>query len=217
MLTSYMENVWSIFRIFILCGCSGCLQKHYRIVYLGRSFVPNGLMASFKVIGVDIPSDGFSCFFEISILRKICFLILEAAEPTFNHDIICPSAFSLRSSASFSRRLSSRLLSNAREALARNSFFQLRRRFGWISFSTARTLSSFSPLEQLEYEVGFKFSTEISSWFGHNKYLLSFVGYSISNSLRNVVFSVLIYETIIGGNGVSPPFASSALIFVELL
>ena len=128
MLTSYMENVWSIFRIFILCGCSGCLQKHYRIVYLGRSFVPNGLMASFKVIGVDIPSDGFSCFFEISILRKICFLILEAAEPTFNHDIICPSAFSLRSSASFSRRLSSRLLSNARGALARNSFFQLRRR-----------------------------------------------------------------------------------------
>ncbi|MEE0632161.1 MAG: hypothetical protein UCK04_10475, partial [Eubacterium sp.] len=30
-----------------------------------------------------------------------------------------------------------------------------------------------------------------------NKYLLSFVGYSISDSLRNVVFSVLIYETII--------------------
>ncbi len=128
MLTSYMENVWSIFRIFILCGCSGCLQKHYRIVYLGRSFVPNGLMASFKVIGVDIPSDGFSCFLEISILREICFLIFEAAEPAFNHDIICPSAFALRSSASFSRRLSSRLLSNARGALARNSFFQLRRR-----------------------------------------------------------------------------------------
>ena len=106
-----------ISRIFILCGCSGCLQKHYRIVYLGRSFVPNGLMASFKVIGVDISSDGFSCF-----------LILEAAEPAFNHDIICPSAFALRSSASFSRRLSSRLLSNARGALARNSFFQLRRR-----------------------------------------------------------------------------------------
>ncbi len=29
------------------------------------------------------------------------------------------------------------------------------------------------------------------------KYLLSFVGYSISDSLRNVIFSVLIYETII--------------------
>lgn len=41
-------------------------------------------MASFKVIGVDIPSDGFSCF-----------LILEAAEPAFNHDIICPSAFAI--------------------------------------------------------------------------------------------------------------------------
>ena len=84
-----------ISRIFILCSCSGCIQKHYRIVYLGRAFVPNGLMASFKVIGVDIPSDGFSCFLEISILREICFLILEAAEPAFNHDIICPSAFAI--------------------------------------------------------------------------------------------------------------------------
>ena len=84
-----------ISRIFILCGCSGCIQKHCRIVYLGRSFVPNGLMASFKVIGVDIPSDGFSCFLEISILREICFLILETAEPAFNHDIICPSAFAI--------------------------------------------------------------------------------------------------------------------------
>ena len=35
---------------------------------------------------------------------------------------------------------------NAREALASNSFFQLRRRFGWMSFSTARTFNSFSPL-----------------------------------------------------------------------
>lgn len=52
-------------------------------------------MASFKVIGVDIPSDGFSCFLEISILREICFLIFEAAEPAFNHDIICPSAFAI--------------------------------------------------------------------------------------------------------------------------
>ena len=41
----------------------------------------------------DIPSDGFSCFLEISILREICFLILEAAEPAFNHDIIGPSTF----------------------------------------------------------------------------------------------------------------------------
>ena len=84
-----------ISRIFILCSCSGCIQKHYRIVYLGRAFVPNGLMASFKVIGVDIPSNGFSCFLEISILREICFLILEAAEPAFNHDIICPSTFAI--------------------------------------------------------------------------------------------------------------------------
>ena len=62
---------------------------------LGRPFVPNGLMASFKVIGVDIPSNGFSRFLEISILREVCFLILETAKPAFNHDIICPSAFAI--------------------------------------------------------------------------------------------------------------------------
>ena len=88
-------TVSSLSRIFILCGCSGCIQKHYRIIYLGRPFVPNGLMASFKVIGVDIPSDGFSCFLEISILREVCFLILETTKPAFNHDIIGPSAFAI--------------------------------------------------------------------------------------------------------------------------
>ncbi len=88
-------TVSSLSRIFILCSCSGCIQKHYRIVYLGRAFVPNGLMASFKVIGVDIPSDGFSCFLEISILREVCFLILETTKPAFNHDIIRPSAFAI--------------------------------------------------------------------------------------------------------------------------
>ena len=88
-------TVSSLSRIFILCGCSGCIQKHYRIIYLGRPFVPNGLMASFKVIGVDIPSDGFSCFLEISILREVCFLILETTKPAFNHDIIRPSAFAI--------------------------------------------------------------------------------------------------------------------------
>ena len=129
MLTGYMRecNVASP-GLFILCGCSGFIQKHCRIVHLCRTLIIDCLMASLKVIIVDISSDGFSCFLEISILREICFLIFEAAEPAFNHDIICPSAFALRSSASFSRRLSSRLLSNARGALARNSFFQLRRR-----------------------------------------------------------------------------------------
>ncbi len=46
----------------------------------------------------------------------------------------------------------------------------------------SKDIKFFFSLKQLEYEVGFKFSTEI-------KYLLSFVGYSISDSLtlRNVV------------------------------
>ena len=37
---------------FILCGCSGFIQKHCRIVYLSRTFIAYGLMASFKVICV---------------------------------------------------------------------------------------------------------------------------------------------------------------------
>ena len=94
MLTGYMGDAVQHFLDLYIMRLLW-LHPHYRIVYLGRSFVPNGLMASFKVIGVDIPSDGFSCFFEISILREICFLILEAAEPAFNHDIIGPSTFAI--------------------------------------------------------------------------------------------------------------------------
>ena len=62
--------------------------------------------------------------------------------PTF----LAYSAFSLRSSASLSLRFSSRLSSNTAEALLRNSFFQLRSRLGWMLFSVARVLRSFSPL-----------------------------------------------------------------------
>ena len=96
MLTGYMRecNVASP-GLFILCGCSGFIQKHCRIVHLCRTLIIDCLMASLKVIIVDISSDGFSCFLEISILREICFLILEAAEPAFNHDIICPSTFAI--------------------------------------------------------------------------------------------------------------------------
>ena len=64
-----------------------------------------------------VRSDNFFRFF---LSQSTCIV----SWPTF----LAYSAFSLRSSASFSRRLSSRLLSNARGALARNSFFQLRRR-----------------------------------------------------------------------------------------
>lgn len=52
-------------------------------------------MASFKIIGVDISSDDFSRFLEISILREVCFLILETAKSAFNHDIICLAAFAI--------------------------------------------------------------------------------------------------------------------------
>ena len=96
MLTGYMRecNVASP-GLFILCGCSGFIQKHCRIVNFSRAFIVDCLMASLKIIIVNISSDGFSRFLEISILREICFLILETAKPAFNHDIICPSAFAI--------------------------------------------------------------------------------------------------------------------------
>ena len=96
MLTGYMRecNVASP-GLFILCGCSGFIQKHCRIVNFSRAFIVDCLMASLKIIIVNISSDGFSCFLEISILREICFLIFEAAKPAFNHDIICPAAFAI--------------------------------------------------------------------------------------------------------------------------
>ena len=46
-------------------------------------------MAPLKVIGVDIMSDSSSGFPDVVVLRQIGFLILEAAEPTLNHDVVC--------------------------------------------------------------------------------------------------------------------------------
>ena len=109
-----------------------------------------------------VRSDNFFRFF---LSQSTCIV----SWPTF----LAYSAFSLRSSASFSRRLSSRLLSKARDAFVRNSFFQLRRRFGWILFSTARTLSSFSPLSSwstrlvLNSALKFLLDLDIISTFFH--------------------------------------------------
>ena len=80
------------------------------------------------------------------------FLILFFCRKIINHLLVSRptffaySAFSLRSKASFSFRLSSRVSSKTTDALSRNSFFQFRRRFGWILFSVAIVFKSFSPL-----------------------------------------------------------------------
>ena len=49
-------------------------------------------MMPLKVVSVDILSDSGSGFFDVIVLSQIGFFILEAAEPTLNHDIICPAA-----------------------------------------------------------------------------------------------------------------------------
>ena len=40
-------------------------------------------------------TDCLPCFSDIVILGQICFLVLEAPEPSFNHDIISPAAFTI--------------------------------------------------------------------------------------------------------------------------
>ena len=52
-------------------------------------------MTPLKVVSVDILSDSGSGFFDVIVLSQIGFFILEAAEPAFNHDIICPSTFAI--------------------------------------------------------------------------------------------------------------------------
>ena len=74
-------------------------HQHCRIVAFSRCFVIKGRMASFKVIGVDISSNSSSGFLDIVVLCQICFFILEAAEPSLNHDVICPPAFSIHTLA----------------------------------------------------------------------------------------------------------------------
>ena len=93
MLTGYMGDCSVSSPGFILCGCFGCVQKHCRIVYLSGTFIADCLMASFKVICANVFANCFSCFFEIGVFCEIRFLILEASEPPFNHDVICPAAF----------------------------------------------------------------------------------------------------------------------------
>src|SRR5699024_7575942 len=43
--------------------------------------------------GVDILPYSNPGLPDVIVLRQICFFILEAAEPSFNHDVICPPAF----------------------------------------------------------------------------------------------------------------------------
>ena len=52
-------------------------------------------MTTFKVVSVHIFTDCLPCFSDIVILGQICFLVLEASEPSFNHDIVSPPAFTI--------------------------------------------------------------------------------------------------------------------------
>ena len=53
-------------------------------------------MTTFKVVNVHIFTDCLPCFSDIVILGQICFLVLEVPEPSFNHDIVSPAAFTIQ-------------------------------------------------------------------------------------------------------------------------
>ena len=70
-------------------------HQHCRIVAFSRCLVIKCRMEPLKVVSVDILSDSSSCFPDVVVLRQIGFLILEVAEPTLDHDVVCPATFSI--------------------------------------------------------------------------------------------------------------------------
>ena len=52
-------------------------------------------MTTFKVVSVHIFTDCLPCFSDIVILGQICFLVLEAPEPSFNYNIVSPATFTI--------------------------------------------------------------------------------------------------------------------------
>lgn len=74
-----------------MLSCIG--QQHCRIVAFSRCLVFECGMTALKVVGVDILPDGTPCLLNVIVLRQISFFILEATEPSLNHDVICPPAF----------------------------------------------------------------------------------------------------------------------------
>ena len=62
-------------------------------------------MTTFKVVSVHIFTDCLPCFSDIVILGQICFLVLEAPEPSFNHDIVSPASFTIHAIIQYCYRM----------------------------------------------------------------------------------------------------------------
>ena len=67
MLTGYTRECNVASPDFILCGCSGFIQKHCRIVNFSRAFIVDCLMVSLKIIIVNHIFRWLLASFEISI------------------------------------------------------------------------------------------------------------------------------------------------------
>ena len=74
-------------------------HQHCRIVAFSRCLVIKCRMTPFKVVGMDILLYSNSGFPDVVVLCQIGLFILEAAEPTLNHDVVCPATFSIHALA----------------------------------------------------------------------------------------------------------------------
>ena len=70
-------------------------QQHCRIVAFSRCLIVKCRMTPLKVVSVYILSDGSSGIFDVIVLCQVGFFILEATEPAFNHDVVCPATFAI--------------------------------------------------------------------------------------------------------------------------
>lgn len=76
--------------MYALC----CIRQSYcRIIAFRWCLIIKSWMASLEVVTVDITSNCWPSFFNIIVLCQVGFFIFETAEPSLNHDIICPATF----------------------------------------------------------------------------------------------------------------------------
>lgn len=87
--------------------------------------------------------------------------------------------------------------SNTTEVLFRNSFFQLWSKLGWMLFSVARVLRSFSLLSNSITRYDLNLALKFLLCLDMIMNPLFRTDFSISNSLKSVRKNVLIYKTII--------------------
>ena len=161
-------------------------------------------MTPLKVVSVDILSDGSSGFFDVIVLCQISFFIFEAAEPTLNHDVICPAAFATLN-AFFIWKFSSDLFvhtgiyHSCNNDTLKNAFFSAQK--NCLSIPTKKYMRSVLTLDTQNPNI--LLSASIRSLVLHQRN----TGRSIRNNSRDIIFS----------NENNIPFSISIKYFCQLM